>query len=714
MSEKKRLGILSKVKFSNNFKSDYYDYGMSVIEDRAIPDVRDGLKPVQRAILTEMLTSHITSKSKTVKVAKITGAVIAKWHPHGDISVEDALAVMAAPWKNSMPAIEIKGNGGSVFGDTHAAGRYIEARLTPTGDAYGKKLKEGIVPYEFNFDETLRMPKVLPAQLPYLIINGGEGIAVGLASSIPPHNPVEVIKAFIRYANDSSLSVKQLMRTLKGPDFPTAGQIINKRDLEQIYETGLGTIRVRGRIRYDKKDRSLHIYEIPFNFAGSMNNLVDELAIDCLGAFTKSGKRTEPKIKGVLSVLDHSGKDGIDITLKLRRGVDPEQVEQELFAKTRLETNYKFDMSALNNRHEKRYNLKSYFKEYLAFQNKIVSNEYHIQEQDLQKRLEILQVLIGLQYVLDPVIACARLSSSKKELKEVLKTGKILPGLPKQYESAVKQFNCSEVQAEALASLPIYRLNKLDYAKMEQEQKDDSNKLAYAQKVQNDADLRRSIIIERHQNELKHLTSNDFKRKTEIIDDKNTVASKLEVPESNLYFTFNKYHYLRLADRKFENSLQTTNKHRLGFIDEQGICYNLFLENAKMTSQSGVLIDTLLKTKNPLVGFTNYIDENEPAYILYVFVDGHVKLTDARKFMTKSHATKVSSGKTRIQIAKVLDVPKNTTSITLNSKTFAISDFSVQGIGGVGKKMIKPIQDGILDIGFNQQSTEKESVTNND
>ena len=171
---------------------------------------------------------------------------------------------------------------------------------------------------------------------------------------------------------------------------------------------------------------------------------------------------------------------------------------------------------------------------------------------------------------------------------------------------------------------------------------------------------------------------------------------------------------MRLADRKFENSLQTTNKHRLGFIDEQGICYNLFLENAKMTSQSGVLIDTLLKTKNPLVGFTNYIDENDPAYILYVFVDGHVKLTDARKFMTKSHATKVASGKTRIQIAKVLDVPKHTTSITLNGKTFAMSDFSVQGIGGVGKKMIKPIQDGILDIGFNQQSTEKESVTKND
>ena len=143
----KNLGILSKVDFSQNFKSDYYDYGMSVIEDRAVPDVRDGLKPVQRAILIEMLTSKINSHAKTVKVAKITGAVIGKWHPHGDTSVEDALAVMAAPWKNSMPAIEIKGNGGSVFGDKHAAGRYIEARLSPTGDAYGQNLKEGIVPY---------------------------------------------------------------------------------------------------------------------------------------------------------------------------------------------------------------------------------------------------------------------------------------------------------------------------------------------------------------------------------------------------------------------------------------------------------------------------------------------------------------------------------------------------------------------------------------
>lgn len=697
----KRLGIVSKVNFSHNFKSDYYDYGMSVIEDRAVPDVRDGLKPVQRAILIEMLTSHITSHAKTVKVAKITGAVIGKWHPHGDTSVEDALAVMAAPWKNSMPAIEIKGNGGSVFGDSHAAGRYIETRLSPTGDAYGKNLKKGIVPYMPNFDETLEMPKVLPAQLPYLLINGGEGIAVGLASSIPPHNPVEVIKAFLRYAQDSSLSVKQLMHSMHGPDFPTVGQIINKHDLAKIYETGLGSIRIRGRVKYNPQDRSLHVYEIPFNFAGSMNNLVDELAIDCLGALTKSGKHSDPKIKGVLSVLDHSGKDGIDITIKLRRGVNPKQVKQELFAKTRLETNYKFDMSALNDHHQKRYNLKSYFKEYLAFQNQIIVNEYKIKADDLAKRIEILSAMINLQSVIDEIIACAKASNSKKELQKVLMTGEILTGLPKKYIKTVKKFHCTKNQAEAIASLPIYKLNKLDYVKMKQEYQQDQTELAYAQKVQQDSNLRRQIIIKRHEAELKHLTGKNFKRRTEIIDDHNTVSAKLEVPETKLYFSFNKYHYLRLNDRKFADSLTTTNKCRLGFIDENGICYNLFLENAKLTNSAGVLIDTLVNANVPIVGFTSHINDQKPSYLLYVFTDGHAKLTDARDFLTKSHATKVASGKTKLTIAKVVDVPKDTKEISLNGEQFALDDFSKQGIKGTGKTMIKPIQDGILKIKFN-------------
>lgn len=677
--------LITPVNFASNFKNDYYEYGMDVIEDRAIPDVRDGLKPVQRAILIEMLNSHITSKSKTVKVAKIVGAVIGKWHPHGDTAVEDALAIMSAPWKNAMPAITIKGNGGSVFGDSHAAGRYIEAKLSPTGDAYGRNLKKGIVPYVPNFDETAQMPKVLPAQLPYLLINGGEGIAVGLASSIPTHNPAEVVKAFIRYTKNSNLTVKQLMTTLKGPDFPTKGQIINQKDLADIYETGHGYLRIRGRIRYDKKDRSLHVYEIPYNFSGSMNNLVDELVSACLGNLNAKGKKAEPKIQGVLSVADHSGKDGIDITIKLRKSADPDLIMQNLFAKTRLETTYKVDMTALNNRHEKRYSLKSYFKEYLAFQNYIINNEYKLQERTYSKRLEIISGLLKLRNIIDNVIKEAKNSTSKSNLEQTL----------------INKFDFTDAQAEYIANLPIYRLNKVDYKKLEQEKNDLTEKLSYAKKVQNESDLRRNIIIKRHEDELKNIKN--IKRKTELLDEKPTLASKIEIPESKMYFSYNKYHYLRLSERKFKNAIQTTNKRRISFFDENGICYNVFLDKMKPTSDTGVLVDTIVKSEAPIVGFTNNVDLNNDAMILYVFATGNVKLTPANKLMTKQHSSKIKSAKTSQTIAKVIDWPTCAESVTINGQTFSKDKLSVQGPSGKGRKEIAPIKDGILEIKFNNE-----------
>lgn len=699
----KKLGIVEPVNFDSNFKQDYYDYGMSVIKDRALPDVRDGLKPVQRAIIYAMLVDHITSKSKTVKVAKIVGNVIGKYHPHGDTAAEDALAAMSAQWKLPMPVIEIKGNNGSVFGDSHAAGRYIEAKLSKTGDAYGKNLKPGIVPYMPNFDETTKMPKVLPAQLPYLLINGDSGIAVGLASSIPPHNPVEAVKAFIRYAKNPNLSVKQLMRTLKGPDFPTAAQIINKSDLPEIYETGRGSIRVRGKMHYSKKDHALHVDEIPFNFSGSMNNLVDELATACLGNLNAKGKKSEPKIPGVLSVLDHSGKDGIDITIRLRKSADPEQIAQQIFAKTRMETTFKVDMSALNNKREKRYNLKSYFKEYLAFQNYIVNNEFAMQEKSLAARLEIIQGMLKLRDVLDEVVASAKLSSSKEELIEVLTTGKVLKGIKKSYEKTIKKFNFTPAQAKHIAGLPIYKLNRVDYDKLKREAYNIKIKLNYAQQVQHDPAMRKQIIIKRHTDELENLKGSEFKRKTELLDQKPTLASKIEIPESKLYFSVNKYNYLRLSEKKFEDSIQTTNKRRIGFIDEEGLCYNLFLDKTKPTSDAGVLIDGLVDSTKPIVGFTNYIDtstKERPQYLLYVFETGNVKLTDAAKFMTKQHKAVIKSSKTSQKVIKAIDVPSKATQVTINESTFNLSNLSIQGPSGKGRKMIKPIQDGMISIKF--------------
>lgn len=679
---------ITDIDFGHSFKSDYYDYGMSVIEDRALPDVRDGLKPVHRAILTEMLGSHMTSKNKPTKVAKITGAVIGKWHPHGDSAVEDALAGMAAPWKNSMPAVQIKGNGGSVYGDRHAAGRYIEAKLTPTGDAYGKKLKQGIVPYEPNFDDTAMMPKVLPAGLPYLLINGSEGIAVGVANTIPTHNPIEVIEAFLSYIKDTTQSVSDLMTILTGPDFPTKGEIINKKELPAIYETGLGRIRVRGRVRYDKKDNSLHVYEIPFTASGSMDNLVEKIANASMEQTSSNGKRIPPKIKGVTDVKDHSGKDGLDITIKLKRGIDPDSLIKELYAKTPLETTLKFDFSALNSRRLKRYGLKGYFKEYLAFQHETVTNEFTLDREDLNNRMEVIKGLLILQQVIDEVIASAKNSNGKKELQEVLEKGKVLDGVPKSYHQTIKTFAFTERQSEHIANLPMYKLNKMDYAALIAEGKQVQKDIEYATGIIESKTKRKNLIIKRHTDELKNIDNEQFKRQTTIIDADVSIASKLDVPESDLYVSMDKYQYVRVEEKEFDSSTKTTNKSRLGFIAKNGVCWNLHLEDTQLTKTNGTLVTQLIKPDEPIVGWTTTIMGDDERLGLFVFEDGNMRLTDMRKYQTKTKATKVASGKTDVPLVTFVDVPEDAVGVTINDKTFRLTDFSVQGRGGRGKNMM--------------------------
>lgn len=679
---------IDEVDFSTTFKKNYYDYGMDVIRDRALPDVRDGLKPVHRAILTEMLTSHMTSKNKTVKVAKITGSVIGKWHPHGDVAVADALSGMAADWRNTMPAIEVKGNNGSIYGDPHAAARYIEARLTPTGDAYGKKLKRGIVPYEPNFDGTLMMPTVLPAQLPYLLINGGEGIAVGVASSIPPHNPIEVINAFISYVKAPKQTTAELMTILKGPDFPSYGEIINKDELPAIYESGLGRVRVRGRIRYDEKNNTLHIYEIPFTSAGYMDRLVDEITVATMETTGKGGKKIAPKILGITDVKNHSGKDGIDIAIKLKKGVDHEAIVKEIFAKTRMETTLKFNFSALNDHRLKQYNLKTYFKDYLAFQHEILINEYIQEKKELSARMEIVRGLLILQTVIDEVVASARNANGKDELREVLMTGKILDGVPKKYHKKISKFRFTELQAENISNLPIYRINKMDYAALIDEGKQIQTDLEYAESIINNATKRKNLIIRRHKDELKKLDPKVFARKTALLNDDVSTVSNLEIPESPLYVGVDKYQYVRIEEKAFDGAVKTTNKSRLGFFDNTGICWNLHLETASLTKNNGTLVNQLLGSEREYVGWSAAISNKDLHYGLFIFEDGNMRITDMRKYMTKTKATKVASGRSDIKLIKVVDVPADAVGVKINGAIFDIEQFSVNGVSGHGRHMM--------------------------
>lgn len=687
---------IETVNTADSFLNDYYEYGMHTIEDRALADVRDGLKPVHRRIVYDMLDSKLTSKSRPAKVSKIVGQVMGKYHPHGDAAIAGALVGLSTWWKNPLPIIKVKGNNGSIYGDPAAHGRYIEANLTPAGEKYGEFLKEGIVPFVPNYDETEKMPTVLPAQLPYLLINGSLGIAVSISGSIPTHNPHEAVSAFIAYAKKPKIKTYELLEIMPGPDFPSKGRIINQDDLLEIYEKGVGTLRLQGRVRYDRKQHSLHIYELPYTFSGSMDKLVDELTKGSMErVIKKAGKKVKQlaKFPMITEVADNSGRDGIDIKLSLAKGANPDAVIQMLFAKTRLESTYRFEFLALNNNKVKQYSLKSYFKEYLEFQHEIVKNEHSLKLAGLQKRMNIVHGLLILQNVVDEVIASAKASASKAELIEVLTTGKILD-VPKKYHKTIKTFRFNQEQAEHIAGIAIYKLSRFDQQELVKEGQSLQKEIAQVEAIVTDEKKRHKLIIKRHEQMLPQLPS---ERQTEIVQESVTKAPTIEQEVVDVFVATDKYQYVRIENKEFDGATKLTTKDRIGFFDSEGILWNVHLENQKPTKDRGSLATTLVDAKD-IVGVTTTVSQDDEHLGLFVFASGHVRVSDMRKYMTKQKATKVASGKTKEQLIAYYDIPETTKCVAINGQEFKIDELSLQGVSGLGRKTIKPTE--LVDVEF--------------
>ena len=293
---------ITSINVEDIFKDNFVDYGKEVIKNRALPDIRDGQKPVQRNSLYEFFESNATSKRQPVKIARLSGSIIGKWHPHGDKAVEEAIVKMSQEWKNTVPLIYIKGNNGSIYGDPAAAGRYIEGRTTHAGDTLGELLGPDIVPYEYNYDDSEQLPSILPAQIPVLLLNGATGIAVGQTCYIPTHNAAEVMDTVIAYIRNPKIKTEELMAILKGPDFPTGGVIINQDELLQTYATGKGRIRVRGEMNYNKSEHAWHIFEVPFTKSGSVESLIEDITLASMENVDKKGNKKPAKIPGIAQV----------------------------------------------------------------------------------------------------------------------------------------------------------------------------------------------------------------------------------------------------------------------------------------------------------------------------------------------------------------------------------------------------------------------------
>ena len=407
-----------KTEYSEIMQKSYIDYAMSVIISRALPDVRDGLKPVQRRTLYDMYELGIRYDRPYRKSARIVGDTMGKYHPHGDSSIYDALVVMSQDFKKGLPLVDGHGNFGSIEGDGAAAMRYTEARLAKvTQEVFLQDLDKNTVEFMPNFDETEREPTVLPVRIPNLLVNGADGIAVGMATSIPPHNLGETVDAVIAYMDNEAITTEQLMQYIQGPDFPTGGIVVNKDELLSVYESGVGKIRIRGRVQVEAEKggrQKLVITEIPYPMIGA--NIGKFLNDICALVETK-------KTSDIVDISNQSSKEGIRIVLELKKGADVENLKNLLYKKTRLEDTFGVNMLAVADGRPETLGLKDVIRHHVEFQFELAGRKYETLLGKEREKREVQEGLIKAVDVIDVIIEILRGSKNLKQAKQCLIEG---------------------------------------------------------------------------------------------------------------------------------------------------------------------------------------------------------------------------------------------------------------------------------------------------
>ncbi|MGN0243604.1 MAG: DNA topoisomerase (ATP-hydrolyzing) subunit A [Lachnospiraceae bacterium] len=457
-----------KSEFSEVMQKSYIDYSMSVITSRAVPDVRDGLKPVQRRVLYAMNELGLNYDKPHRKSARIVGDTMGKYHPHGDSSIYECLVVMEQDFKKGMALVDGHGNFGSIEGDGAAAMRYTEAKLKKfTQEVYLADLDKNVVDFVPNFDETEKEPAVLPVRVPNLLINGADGIAVGMTTSIPPHNLKEVIQAVKAYMDKKTISTEELMQYVQGPDFPTGGIVINKSELKDIYETGTGKIKLRGKVEYEpakkrsEKDK-LVISEIPYTMIGA--NIGKFIADIVTLIETK-------KTSDISDISNESSKEGIRIVLELKKNANVEKLKNLLYKKTRLEDTFGVNMLAIVDGKPEVLGLKGIIEHHVKFQFELATRKYTTLLSQAMDQKEIKEGLIEACDIIDLIIEILRGSKNQKEAKECLMNGTTEPIRFKSEASrqAAAGLHFTERQANAILQLRLYRLIGLEIEQLQAE-----------------------------------------------------------------------------------------------------------------------------------------------------------------------------------------------------------------------------------------------------
>ena len=559
-----------RTEYSELMQKSYIDYAMSVIIARALPDVRDGLKPVQRRTLYDMYELGIRYDKPYRKSARIVGDTMGKYHPHGDSSIYGALVVLAQDFKMGLPLVDGHGNFGSIEGDGAAAMRYTEARLQKlTQEAYLADLDKDVVDFVPNFDETEKEPAVLPVKVPNLLLNGAEGIAVGMTTSIPPHNFEEVIDGVIAYMKDPDINTEQMMKYIPGPDFPTGGIVANKDDLLAIYSTGTGKIKIRGKVEIEHgkggKDR-LIITEIPYTMIGAN-----------IGKFLNDvySLVESKKTNDIVDITNQSSKEGIRIVIELRRGADAKNLENLLYKKTKLEDTFGVNMLAVVDGRPETMGIVPIIRHHVNFQYELATRKYKtLLAKELDKK-EIQEGLIRACDVIDLIIEILRGSDNVKVAKACLTAG-ITEGIrfkSKQSQKDAAQLRFTERQADAILEMRLYKLIGLEIeALLKEHEKTLANIAEYEEILSNRAAMARVIIreLEGYKKEYKR------PRKTVIDNLQEVVIQEKKIEEMDVVFLMDRFGYAKTIDvatyERNKEAADTENRYVMTCKNTDKIC----------------------------------------------------------------------------------------------------------------------------------------------
>lgn len=636
-----------RTEYSEEMQKSYLDYSMSVITARAIPDARDGLKPVQRRVLYDMSELGIFSDRPHRKSARIVGDTMGKYHPHGDSSIYETLVVLSQGFKKGMPLIDGHGNFGSIEGDGAAAMRYTEAKLAKFAEEVYLKDLDKTVDFISNYDETEKEPEVLPVRLPNLLINGAEGIAVGMSTSIPAHNLLEVCNACIAYIKNRDITTEKLLDIIHGPDFPTGGIIANKSDLLDIYNTGTGRLKLRGRVEIElgrkrsDKDK-LIISEIPYTMIGTgINKFLTDVA----------GLVENRKLSDVVDISNQSDKNGTRIVLELKKDADIEKIKNILYKKTKLEDTFGVNMLAIVEGRPEILSLRDILKNYLDFQYEITTKKYKILlNKELEKK-EIQEGLINAVNVIDLIIAIIRGSRNLIQAKKCLTLGDTtgINFKVKAFKKEAEKLNFTDKQAKAILDMRLYRLIGLE---IEALLKDNAATLKNIEAYEN--------ILKTHKNMdrifIKDLEKikKDFAvpRKTYIEDAKDIVYIEDPIVSEEVVFVMDKFGYCKLLDRNIfdknaesiENEniyvLPVMNTDRLCIFSNKGILYKIKVMDLPISKlrDKGIPIDNLTKFDSSHEEILLVVSEDsmQGHYILMLTKNGYIKKVPSEEFSTNN------------------------------------------------------------------------------